>query len=468
MQSLFRTLLLATTLLGADAINLLQPRDGTAPRVVQHDIQRRDIPDRLRQIRSDRNRMRKRDGDTLEINLQNEEALYLLEASLGTPPQPLALHLDTGSSDLWVNVASSDFCQEHSQACQAGGTYEANASSTYEYENSMFTITYVDGTGATGDYVEDTFEFGGVSLENQQFGVGYESSKSIGVLGIGYTTHEVSANYGETYPNVPQKLTDEGYIASNAYSLWLNDLNASTGNILFGGVDSAKYTGELQTLPVIQEQGGIYAELIIAMTAVGANGNVGSIAADLEYAALLDSGTSLMYLPNAITDAIFPALGAVWDEELGAASVDCSLAQSDETLDLTFSEPTIRIPMNELVLASGPNTCILGVAKAFSSIPVLGDTFLRSAYVVYNLEENEISLAQTKFQAEGEDIKEIGRSGDVPGAVAVQSAVTDVVLPSGAAAAATTLTEGSGAAPTAAMGRNVALLGAAAGMVAML
>ena len=119
MPSLFSALLLATSLLGAtDALNLLQPRDGEAPKVVGHEFHRREIPDRLKQMEIDRRRMRKRDGSsmTLDVELDNEEALYLLNGSLGTPPQDFALHIDTGSSDLWVNVAGSQYCQNNAGA----------------------------------------------------------------------------------------------------------------------------------------------------------------------------------------------------------------------------------------------------------------------------------------------------------------------------------------------------------------
>lgn len=42
-----------------------------------------------------------------------------------------------------------------------------------------------------------------------------------------------------------------GLIKAPAYSLWLNDQSSSTGSILFGGVDSARYGGLLQTLDAI-------------------------------------------------------------------------------------------------------------------------------------------------------------------------------------------------------------------------
>ncbi|KFY41714.1 hypothetical protein V494_02820, partial [Pseudogymnoascus sp. VKM F-4513 (FW-928)] len=45
-------------------------------------------------------------------------------------------------------------------------------------------------------------------------------------------------------------------------------------------------------------------------------------------------------------------------------------------------------------------------------LPILfGDTFLRSAYVVYDLANNEIGLAQTDFNAKGSNIVEFASMG---------------------------------------------------------
>lgn len=197
----------ATGFLGVSAINL--KRSGTAaPRVVQHHIQRRD--DITNPIQRDRNRLRKRQSSdkSVRVELENEETLYFMNVTLGTPAQDLQLHIDTGSSDLWVNVDSSHLCEETGDPCQASGTYNANASSTYQYLNSDFNISYVDGSGSSGDYVSDTLQFGGVTLEQQQFGVGYVSSSTEGILGIGYPINEVATQYngGNPYPNVPWHL----------------------------------------------------------------------------------------------------------------------------------------------------------------------------------------------------------------------------------------------------------------------
>src|SRR3984957_10006199 len=206
------------------------------------------------------------------------------------------MHIDTGSSDLWCNTASSSLCQENPDPCTASGTYDSSSSSTYKFVNNNFNISYVDGSGASGDYVTDTLSIGGQTLSDFQFGIGTQSTSSEGVLGIGYTSNEIQVNRNQqqAYPNLPAAMVDAGLIQSNAYSLWLNDLDAGTGQILFGGVNTAKYSGSLETVPIIQEYGAYY-EFIIALTGLSISGSSSmSSSSSLPAPVLLDSGSSLM------------------------------------------------------------------------------------------------------------------------------------------------------------------------------
>lgn len=443
MRSLFLTALAGASIVSCVSAIKLAPRSAS-PRVIQLATSRKEV----HPIEHDRGRLSRRDG-SITVTLDNEETLYFADCTLGTPAQSLRLHIDTGSSDLWVNSANSTFCESAKDAC-AGGTYDTSSSSSYKFVNSDFNISYVDGTGAVGDYVADTLTIGSISLTDFQFGVGFQSSSAEGVLGIGYVSNEVQVNRadGASYPNLPQALQQTGLISMNAYSLWLNDLDASTGNILFGGVNKDKYTGELATVPIIKEYNAYY-EFIIALTGVKISDGSSSMSLDssasLPTAALLDSGSSLVYLPNDITEDIYNSVGATYDSESGVAYVDCSLANNASTLDFDFSGQTIQVPYNELVLdvgssdggqltfQNGQAACVFGIAPAQGSEPVLGDTFLRSAYIVYDLDSNTISLAQTNFNSTTDDIVEITQSGGIPGASDVASPVTTVAAETGGA-----------------------------------
>ncbi|EED12554.1 aspartic-type endopeptidase (OpsB), putative [Talaromyces stipitatus ATCC 10500] len=390
--------------------------------------------------------MRRKRSLTVSQALNNEETLYFCNITLGTPAQSLRLTLDTGSSDLWVNAPNSTSCSGRVDQCTSSGTYNTSSSSSYRHVSSDFNISYVDGTGAAGDYVTDTLTIGGVTIPAFQFGVGYSSSSNVGVLGIGYTADEVQVNRDQkaAYANLPLALVNHGLINSNAYSLWLNDLNANTGSILFGGVDSGKYTGELETLP-IQKIDGEYAELLIIMTGVALQNSSGGqsySSQELPATVLLDSGSSLTYLPETIVEDLYNDLGVVYEASTQTGYVPCSMMSENINITYTFTSPSIPVGISELVLDNGSGltfndgtpACVFGIAPASDSTAVLGDTFLRSTYVVYDLSKNEISLAPTRFNSTDENILEITNgTRAVPGATSVANPVTTVATGVGAA-----------------------------------
>jgi hypothetical protein len=438
-------------------------------------IQRRNIPNI---IEYEKVRRRKRaSSGTVEQVLDNDKSLYYANITLGTPAQPLQLHIDTGSSDLWVNTAQSSLCRSNQGQCE-GGTYDNSESSTYKLVNDQFNISYVDGSAASGDYVTDTLGFGGVTIPTFQFGIGEVSTSQQGVLGIGYRLNEVAVQRAglQPYPNLPAALMNNGHIETMAYSLWLNDLDASTGEILFGGVNTEKYQGALSTVPILTENGAHF-ELAIALSGLENAGTAlsSSAASTLPAPVLLDSGSTLTYLPNAITQEIYDAVNAVYQPSMGAAYAPCSLASSSATIDFTFSGATIKVPYNELFLPAGTNqfgqpitfqngeeACLFGIAPANGGMAVLGDTFLRSSYVVYDLSNNEISLAQTVFNSTKDDVQQITKGTDgVPNATPVANPVTDVSASTdGARIAGATGSSSLGNAGTRLSGSGASALGA--------
>ncbi|KAH0539013.1 hypothetical protein FGG08_004407 [Glutinoglossum americanum] len=390
-------------------------------------------------------KVKKRES-TIKVTLDNAERYYFANVTVGMPGQFQRLTIDTGSSDTWFNWAESLICQNDTtycplkEGCCLSGTYNPNASSSYVYVSSDFSIDYQDQSGVRGDYATDVL-------------------KVDGVLGIGYMANEAFAtDSGKRYPNVPQALVDQGFIKCNAYSLWLNDLDSATGQLLFGGVNTEKYIGNLTTFPIRQSplndssSGPI--EFLIDLDGIGitdAHGKSESIN-DTSTLALLDAGaTSINLHPDAVR-TIYRRFNVTMYQ--GLAFVPCSTADDLATVDFRFGTMTIRVPLGELVFdpdyippdLSTPE-CVFGIDATEPEAPnILGDTFLRSAYVVYDLDYNEISLAPTKFNSTSDNIKEIGTGrGSVPGATGARITATLNPSVTYATAAKATHTSGAGA-----------------------
>ncbi|KAK9367630.1 aspartic peptidase domain-containing protein [Lipomyces kononenkoae] len=387
-----------------------------------------------------RHRLAKRASNvphTVQEILDNYDYLYYANVSVGTPGQKLRLQIDTGSSDIWVQSAQNKFCQQSSNPCNDTGEFQPQKSSSFSPISNNFYIAYGDGSYAKGEYAHEIFNIGGASVKNLTLAVATDANATEGIMGIGYPRNEaIVSTYGSSYQykNLPDLLVNQGFIQSRAYSLWLNDLEASTGSILFGGVDRAKYSGNLVELPIDSYRGESQpSEFFVTLDGVGYTNTDGSgneMVSNLGEPVLLDSGTSFNYLPDGAFRAIANALSATYSARLGYYVQSCTITSVNASIDFYFDSVTIKVPLKEilypaitssgrqLTFTNGQPVCLVTVASNSDlGVSILGDTFLRSAYVVYDLDNNVISLAQTVFNETKSDIVAIGTGTTaVPGA----------------------------------------------------
>ena len=261
-------------------------------------------------------RLTRRQSKTISVGLDNEILLYFINCTVGTPPQPFSLQIDTGSSDIWFPAVNADICQQDPQNCPLG-TYDASASSSYADPSlPQFQIQYVDGTEIAGAYISDVLNVGGTQLTNMTMAAALEANtRGIGIMGIGFQSGESSAVLnGFTYPNVINVMKDEGKINTLAYSLWLDDLESNTGVVLFGGVDTNKYHGDLVSLPIqLDTQTGTISSFTVAWTGltITGGGQNSDMSPSDPQPAILDSGTTDTLLPDDIANQIFNV--SIWN-----------------------------------------------------------------------------------------------------------------------------------------------------------
>ncbi|KAI1137368.1 acid protease [Hypoxylon sp. FL0543] len=372
---------------------------------------------------------------------------YFATCQVGTPGQNLTLQLDTGSSDIWVPSSDSTVCDQTSEneGCTLG-SFDPNASSTTTIvgENE-FSISYVDGSHSKGDYITETFEIAGATLKNMTMGLGISTDIPYGLVGVGYTLNEAiigtTHSSSSQYDNLPLLMQKQGLIATNAYSLWLNDLDASTGSILFGGIDTEKYHGDLTRIDIQKDsQSNAFTSFIVSLTSLQAVSSSGTDTLSSTYPipVVLDSGTTFSYLPTNLAEQLWNEVGAEYYSQVGLALLPCSMENSQGHFSFGFGGsggPVINVTMDELVLPlttgqaitfpSGPyrgqEACQFGVQN-FSSDSVtylLGDTFMRSAYVVYDLVNNQVAMAPTDFNATASHVVAFPSQGaQIPSATA--------------------------------------------------
>jgi hypothetical protein len=196
-------------------------------------------------------------------------------------------------------------------------------------------------------------------------------SGQTGLLGLGYSAQEGSAiNSGVRYPNFVETLVNAGEIASRLYSLYLSNLG-HYGSIIFGGVDTQKFEGDLHTLncfpngPTVSNF-GLY---MPSVTIVDGNGTTTQLVnrTNTQFG-FFDSGSTAWTVRDTVYNRILDLTGFVPSAQLGLAIRPCIEVSSTTAFNFQFrgilgTNTTIaplRVLLSQMVLplftTTGPYT----------------------------------------------------------------------------------------------------------------
>jgi saccharopepsin len=294
--------------------------------------------------------------------------------------------MDTGSSNLWVPSAECS-----SIACYLHSKYEHDSSSTYKANGSDFAIRY--GSGSLEGYVsQDTVLLGDLQIKNQLFaeatsepGFAFAFGKFDGILGLGYDTISVNGIVPPVYNLINQKLIDEP-----KFAFYLGDTEHDS-EATFGGIDESHYTGKVTYLPVRRK--GYWEVKLDAIKFGGESAQMDNTGA------ILDTGTSLLTFPSDIAELLNKQIGAKRGFT-GQYTIECEKRDALPELTFTLSGVDFTIgPFDYILEVSG--SCISAITPMDIPAPagplvILGDSFLRKWYSIYDLGKDSVGIAKSK------------------------------------------------------------------------
>ncbi|PFH55761.1 hypothetical protein XA68_17657 [Ophiocordyceps unilateralis] len=337
-------------------------------------------------------RLRRRQQD-VGLTPQKNGFFYSIEVKLGTPPQAVSVNFDTGSDELWVNPVCGKSADQ--AFCSSFGRF--NGSQTFVDSKRNGTVNY--GTGfAKVEYGYDFIQLGSARVSQQLIGVATDSEFAVtGILGAGPSLD----GWKSPFPTIIDNLATQGFTKSRSFSLDIRSLESRRGSVVFGGIDVQKFEGRLEKRPIIPagESPDGLTRYWVYLDGLSLNLPNGSTVAVLDkekgQAVLLDSGYTVSTLPNAIFSKILAAFPNAQPPPLGdnLYRVPCDVAAAPGSLDFRFGKTRIRVRYSDFIWRQAAGkACVLGAARD-DNFPVLGDTFLRAAYVVYDWDNRNIHLA---------------------------------------------------------------------------
>jgi hypothetical protein len=313
---------------------------------------------------------------------------YFVQAGVGSSGTPLYMLLDTGAGTTWVMGSN---CQ--TAACNMHNTFGSADSKTYKPTSNSFEISYGSGS-VSGMLAQDTIALAGVKL-SMQFGVANVTSDDFehfpfdGILGL-----SMSKSMTDNFVDVIKATKALG---SNVFAVSLNRNSdgPDNGEITFGGIDQSKFTGVVTYTSVSSSADGDWA---IPMDDIAYDGKKAGIKGRSAY---IDTGTSFMFGPPADVAAIYKLIPGASTSDQVTYTVPC---QANTSLAVSFSGVTYTISPKDWILgpsSSGSCTGNIFGHEVVQGSWLLGDSFLKNVYAIFDVDNNRIGFASRSAVAPG-------------------------------------------------------------------
>ncbi|KAJ5497082.1 Peptidase aspartic catalytic [Penicillium fimorum] len=312
---------------------------------------------------------------------EDDDIEYLTPVTIGD--STLNLDFDTGSADLWV------FSSDLATSAQSGhDIYDVSDSGT-KLSGATWSISYGDGSSASGDVYKDTVSVGGVKATGQaveaakkissQF---LEDKNNDGLLGLAFSSiNTVSPTPQKTFfDNVKSDLD------SPLFAVTLK--HGEPGTYDFGYIDEEKFTGKVVYADVDSSEGW--------WTFTADSYTVGTGSAGPSITGIADTGTTLLLLDDSVVSAYYKKVTSAEDDSSAGGYVfPCDADLPDFTVSINGYDAVVPGEhINYAPVTTGSSSCFGGIqSNSGIGFSIFGDIFLKSQYVVFDSEGPQIGFA---------------------------------------------------------------------------
>ena len=255
----------------------------------------------------------------------------------------------------------------------------ANSPTSAVDTGETWSISYGDGSSASGDVYTDTVNVGGTSVTGQAVELAktisseFAQDQSDGLLGLAFSSiNTVTPNQVQTFFANAESSLDSPLFTANLKK-------GEPGSYNFGYIDSSEYTGDITYTAVDNSQG------FWGFTSSGYT--VGSGAAVSEsIPAIADTGTSLLLLPDDLVSAYYAQVsGSSNSQTDGGYIFSCSTTLPDLTLQIEGYAAVVPGSYMNYAPASESGSCFGGLQSNDGiGQSIFGDVFLKAQFVVFD------------------------------------------------------------------------------------
>ncbi|KAI0032786.1 aspartic peptidase domain-containing protein [Vararia minispora EC-137] len=319
---------------------------------------------------------------------------YTTQVGVGNPATQYTLLIDTGSSNTWV-----------------GANKRYTQTSTSKNTGNRVNVGYGSGQFSGTEYTDQVSLSSDLVIQNQSIGVA-SSARGFtdvdGILGIGpvdLTQGTVSST--GSVPTVTDNLFRQGTIPTESIGISYVPTTSSSeianGELDFGGVDTAKTSGDVTFVPI---------------TSTSPASNYWGIDQTVSYngqqilnsAGIVDTGTTLVLIATDAFQKYQKATGATLDQTTGLLTLTEAQFSNLQPLVFTVGGTQFALSANAQIWPRSLNSQLGGEAgKIYLVVSDLGNnsgqgldfingfTFLQRFYSIYDTTNSQVGLAPTPF-----------------------------------------------------------------------